>query len=224
LAQQLSASAPDASSGDAQASMASLVPDADAQDAGTGKTDKRALLADSTETLASSSASQAATATATASEKTSAAGATDVIGQIQRVTDMMANRVSGSVSVSGQQVQAKLKLTPPELGSVSVTLQIQADSSVQAQIVADNPDAAKLIRDNIGQLQEGLTRQGLTVGSIQVSVQGASSSASSQNANGSWSQSSQNGQQAREQAQERQASQNEDQRRQAGAFSDEDFS
>lgn len=95
-----------------------------------------------------------------------------LVEQIERIGRMMVDRVEGTVRTDGPTVEAQLKLTPEKLGSVRVVLKMQ-DGGVQATLTAERPETAAMLQQQIGQLREALTRQGLTIERIQVGTQPA---------------------------------------------------
>jgi flagellar hook-length control protein FliK len=99
--------------------------------------------------------------------------AASLIRQIDRVTEIMANRIDGSIRAGQDTVEADLRLRPADLGGVRIILSVQNDSTVQARFIAERPETVQLLQQRVHLLQEGLSRQGLVVDKIQVSIQPA---------------------------------------------------
>jgi flagellar hook-length control protein FliK len=102
--------------------------------------------------------------------------AQSILRQIDRVTEMMANRLDGSIRTGQHGVEANLRLDPPDLGGVRIILQVQHDAAFQARFIAERPETAQLIQQHLNRLHETLTRQGLFVERLQVGVQPAAGS------------------------------------------------
>jgi flagellar hook-length control protein FliK len=93
-----------------------------------------------------------------------------MVEQMRQVAEMLGERVDGVVRAGDRGVEANLKLYPPDLGGVRVTLNMTSGQNVQARFVVQHAQTAQLINENIGQLREGLARTGLNVERIQVTV------------------------------------------------------
>ena len=65
--------------------------------------------------------------------------------------------------------QVRLRLHPPELGSLQVTLRMDAQQ-VSALIEVEHPAAREVLLTNLPQLQSQLAEQGLSVSSFDVQV------------------------------------------------------
>jgi flagellar hook-length control protein FliK len=63
--------------------------------------------------------------------------------------------------------QLTINLTPEELGSLQVMLQVR-DKELSAVIRADSPEAAKALSDQLAQLKQTLEQQGFKVSSLEV--------------------------------------------------------
>lgn len=95
--------------------------------------------------------------------------------QIRIASEWLAERAEGTIRVGDKGTEAIMRLYPPDMGQVRVSLNVGHDLSVQAQFVAERPETAQALRQNLTQLQDAFTRQGLTLDKIQVTVAQASS-------------------------------------------------
>ncbi len=103
--------------------------------------------------------------------------------QMRQASQWLAEKAEGSIRVGDQGTEATLRLNPADLGGVHVSLNVGHDLTVQAQFVAERPETAQALQQNLNQLQEAFTRQGLTLDKVQVTVAPAASqnSGSTQN-------------------------------------------
>jgi len=63
-----------------------------------------------------------------------------------------------------------LQLNPPDLGKMSLVLQVQ-NKDVQGLIKTNNPEVARFIQQNLHTIQQGLEQQGLKVSKLDVQTQ-----------------------------------------------------
>jgi flagellar hook-length control protein FliK len=89
-----------------------------------------------------------------------------------------------------------MRLYPPDLGGVRVSMTVN-NGTVQATFVADRPETAQLLQQQTQNFREMMSRNGLTVDQVQVTV---SASSASSGANSYSSGQSGNGQQDRQEA------------------------
>jgi flagellar hook-length control protein FliK len=85
----------------------------------------------------------------------------------------MIDQVAYAVQYShanGQQMQ--LHLNPPELGALSVDVSMH-DGVLSARIEAQTPNARQILVDNISQLKDSLTQQGVSFDRIDVQLAGS---------------------------------------------------
>jgi flagellar hook-length control protein FliK len=98
----------------------------------------------------------------------------------KRVIDQIINRLS--VRSNGSQSEVKIRLDPPSLGSVRMSITSSADG-VRTLIVAENQAVKQLIESNLSQLRDSMLAQGLTLDGFSVLVGGDSDSQFSQQQN-----------------------------------------
>lgn len=91
--------------------------------------------------------------------------------QLRDAADFLAARVDGTVRVGSREIQAELKLYPPDLGRVRVEMTLTSDKTVQAHFIAERSDTGQLLNQNMRQFTEALNQQGLSVERIQVSLE-----------------------------------------------------
>ncbi|MCE5228665.1 flagellar hook-length control protein FliK [bacterium] len=101
-----------------------------------------------------------------------------LIEQVRQASQWLAEKAEGTIRVGDHGVEANMKLYPPDMGGVRVSLNVGSDLNVQAQFVAERPETALALRQNMSQLQESFARQGLTLDSVKVVVAPAASSQS----------------------------------------------
>lgn len=110
----------------------------------------------------------------TAARRVSDAGLTsskvEFSHQLREVADYLATRVQGSMHVANGEVQAELRLSPPDLGGVKVELTMTADRTVQTHFVVENRETGALLTQNVRQFTDALGRHGLNVDKVQVTV------------------------------------------------------
>ncbi|HEY2251790.1 MAG TPA: flagellar hook-length control protein FliK [Planctomycetaceae bacterium] len=100
------------------------------------------------------------------------AGETAASGSLTSlVLDQAAYAVQYS-HASGQQMQ--LHLNPPELGALQVDVSMH-DGVLSARIEAQSPTAQQILTDNISQLKDSLTQQGVSFDRIDVHLAGSNS-------------------------------------------------
>ncbi|MCH8333699.1 flagellar hook-length control protein FliK [Candidatus Sumerlaeota bacterium] len=92
-------------------------------------------------------------------------------GQVTEIADFLASRVEGAVSVGRSEVQASIRMQPPELGLVRVELKVTSDGTVTTRFIAERAETGELLSQNIKQFTQALERHGLNVGKVQVSVE-----------------------------------------------------
>jgi hypothetical protein len=78
------------------------------------------------------------------------------------------NGAFSNLSQGGKQLV--IRLDPPELGHVSVVLQVRG-KDVQAVLRATSPEATQALNEQLGQLRSHLEAQGLRVGKLEVQTQ-----------------------------------------------------
>jgi len=79
--------------------------------------------------------------------------------------------------VSGKDTFARIRLDPPELGTVRVNLHLKSDSVV-VRLVADNADARDAIKSRLDDLRSALQQQGVRVDRLEVTTPSPSDVAS----------------------------------------------
>jgi flagellar hook-length control protein FliK len=87
---------------------------------------------------------------------------TEVIGQVVRGASMMVNQ---------GRTEVRVRLHPPELGTVRVELASDRSNVVEARIVAERDEVRSLIERNLPQLRESLSASGVQVGTFDVSAE-----------------------------------------------------
>ena len=92
-------------------------------------------------------------------------------GQVTEIADFLASRVEGAVKVGQSEVQASIRMQPPELGLVRVELKVTSDGTVTTRFIAERAETGELLSQNIKQFTQALERHGLNVGKVQVSVE-----------------------------------------------------
>jgi flagellar hook-length control protein FliK len=100
------------------------------------------------------------------------AGQTAASGSL---TSLVLDQAAYAVQYShagGQQMQ--LHLNPPELGALQVDVSMH-DGVLSARIEAQTPTAQQILTDNISQLKDSLTQQGVTFDRIDVHLTGSNS-------------------------------------------------
>lgn len=95
---------------------------------------------------------------------------TVLIDQVRQASEWLAEKAEGSIRYGDHGVEANMKLYPPDMGGVRVSLNVSNDLNVQAQFIADRPETAQAIRQNLDQLQTAFARQGLSLDKVQVVV------------------------------------------------------
>ncbi|MEN6625622.1 MAG: flagellar hook-length control protein FliK [Candidatus Sumerlaeia bacterium] len=93
-----------------------------------------------------------------------------LVDQVRQASEWLAEKAEGSIRYGDHGVEANMKLYPPDMGGVRVSLNVGNDLNVQAQFVADRPETAQAIRQNLDQLQTAFARQGLSLDKVQVVV------------------------------------------------------
>jgi flagellar hook-length control protein FliK len=130
-----------------------------------------------TETIAV--APQQATLTFEAQPKTEVTAdnrTTALIDQVRQASEWLAEKAEGSIRVGDHGVEANMKLYPPDMGGVRVSMTVGNDLNVQAQFIADRPETAQAIKQNMDHLQTAFARQGLSLDKVQVVVAPAAGS------------------------------------------------
>ena len=94
-----------------------------------------------------------------------------IIEQVRQVADFLAERTDGVIKMGQQGMEANLKLYPPDLGQVRVELTVMNDRSTQAQFFVERPETAQLLQQHLQSFQDGLSRHGLVVDRVQVTIQ-----------------------------------------------------
>jgi flagellar hook-length control protein FliK len=89
-----------------------------------------------------------------------------------RVIDQIINRLS--VRSSGSQSEVKIQLDPPSLGRVRMSI-ITSGDGVRTLIVAENQAVKQVIENNLSQLRDSMSAQGLKLDGFSVLVGGDSS-------------------------------------------------
>ena len=98
----------------------------------------------------------------------------------KRVIDQIINRLS--VRSNGSQSEVKIRLDPPSLGGVRMSITTSADGG-RTLIVAENQAVKQLIESNLSQLRDSMLAKGLTLDGFSVLVGGDSDSQFSQQQN-----------------------------------------
>ena len=88
-----------------------------------------------------------------------------------RVIDQIINRLS--VRSSGSQSEVKIQLDPPSLGRVRMSI-ITSGDGVRTLIVAENQAVKQVIENNLSQLRDSMSAQGLKLDGFSVLVGGDS--------------------------------------------------
>ncbi|KMP12071.1 hypothetical protein UR09_01960 [Candidatus Nitromaritima sp. SCGC AAA799-A02] len=86
-----------------------------------------------------------------------------------RVIDQIVNRIS--MRSSGSQNEVKVRLDPPSLGTVRMNISSSGDG-VRTVIVAENHAVKQVIENNLSQLRDSMTAQGLKIEGFTVLVGG----------------------------------------------------
>ena len=102
-----------------------------------------------------------------------------LIEQVRQVADYLATRTDGVIKSGPQGMEANLKLYPPDLGGVRVQLSVSSSGATQAQFVVERPETAQLLQQHLPAFQDSLSRHGLSVESLRVTVAPTSSAAES---------------------------------------------
>lgn len=85
-------------------------------------------------------------------------------------TTRFLRRVVGAFQAAEERgTDVKLRLRPPELGALQISVKIQ-DGAMTATLEAETPSAKTLIMDNLPQLRERLSEQGLRIEKFEVNV------------------------------------------------------
>jgi len=71
--------------------------------------------------------------------------------------------------MSGKDTLARIRLDPPELGTVRVNLHLKSDSVV-VRLIADNADARDTIMSRLDDLRNALQQQGVRVDRLEVTT------------------------------------------------------
>lgn len=116
-----------------------------------------------------------------------------LIEQVHQVADFLANRTEGVIRMSQNGMEANLKLYPPDMGNIRVALTVQNNRTVQAQFIVERPETAQLLQQHLQSFQDSMSRQGLVVDRVQITVQPAGSASE-----GGWRQSDMQQDQRRE--------------------------
>ncbi len=85
-----------------------------------------------------------------------------------------------SLRTNGSQSEIKIKLDPPALGTVRMNISTSGDS-VRTVIIAENHAVKQIIENNLIQLRDSMSGQGLKVESFTVLVGGDEGQAGQQN-------------------------------------------
>jgi flagellar hook-length control protein FliK len=88
--------------------------------------------------------------------------------QLRQIAEWIADRVDGHIRQGSRGMDATLKLDPPELGGLRVTISVATDKTLQAMLVVERPETAQLIQPRLAQLEQALSRHGLVVENLQV--------------------------------------------------------
>ena len=88
-----------------------------------------------------------------------------------RIIDQIINRLS--VRSSGSQSEVKIQLDPPSLGRVRMSI-ITSGDGVRTIIVAENQAVKQVIENNLSQLRDSMSAQGLKLDGFSVLVGGDS--------------------------------------------------
>ena len=84
------------------------------------------------------------------------------------ILDRVATEMAARVRMS--QGTAQIQLSPPELGSLTIDIQVDASGQVQARIIAEVAEVGDLLHNHVADLKQALQNQNLDLSSIQVEV------------------------------------------------------
>lgn len=90
--------------------------------------------------------------------------------QLRQASEWLAAKAEGTIRVGDKGTEATLRLHPADLGGIRVSLNVGRDLNVQARFIAERPETAQALQQNLSQLQDAFTRQGLTLDKVQVTV------------------------------------------------------
>jgi flagellar hook-length control protein FliK len=102
-----------------------------------------------------------------------------LIEQVRQISQFIADRSDGVIRLGQNGMDANLKLYPPDLGNVRVELSVQNNHTAQAQFIVERPETAQLLQQHLQSFQDGLSRQGLTVDRVRITVQPLQTTSSS---------------------------------------------
>ena len=104
-----------------------------------------------------------------------------MIEQVQQISDFLAERTEGVIKLGKDGVEANMRLYPPDLGGVRVSMTVH-NGNVQAAFIVERPETAQLLQQQTQHFREMMSRHGLTVEQMRVTVS-ATSASSGANAN-----------------------------------------
>lgn len=93
------------------------------------------------------------------------------VEQLRNVADFLAEKVDGVVRVGPKEIQAELKLYPPDLGRVRVELKVASDKTVRAQFIVERAETSELLQRNLPQFVRALGQHGLHVEKAYVTLE-----------------------------------------------------
>jgi hypothetical protein len=74
------------------------------------------------------------------------------------------------ISRSGVSDQVRINLVPRDLGNLDIRLQVDGDSRVHMLVTTETEAAKELLKNQISQLRESLTKQGMEFGDVDIQV------------------------------------------------------
>ncbi len=91
-------------------------------------------------------------------------------GLTSRLSESVFKQVAEKMiyQANNNQHRLKLQLTPPELGKLNINMVVKANV-VHATIIADNPLVKDALEEQMAQLKDNLAKQGLDLGSFDIS-------------------------------------------------------
>ncbi|HEX3101317.1 MAG TPA: flagellar hook-length control protein FliK, partial [Pyrinomonadaceae bacterium] len=88
--------------------------------------------------------------------------------------------LAAAVHNDGEKRVLKIRLTPPELGTVEVTLQKSSSGKIDAHFQTESHETRHILNEGLMQLRESLERSGMRVGDLDISF-GSFSSTGNEN-------------------------------------------
>ncbi|QDU09519.1 flagellar hook-length control protein FliK [Gimesia aquarii] len=106
------------------------------------------------------------TATVTGNQAAASVGPTVDANQVEQLVERISSSIRQSQS-TGQQL--KIRLSPPELGTLQIEVSLK-NGEYLAKLEVQNNHAQKVINDNIAQLKEALAKTGVSIDRIDVHI------------------------------------------------------